>query len=114
MFFWKKKEKIQPTEEASEYKRGYNDGYMHGFSKTESNITNFNNNINYIRGYEYGYRVGTQEAKINNMKINRQNNLNDPLTSLSNNDHINNVNAKKEVSNSVNPNSFNNFSKNKF
>ena len=48
MFFWKKKDHHQTTEEASEYKRGYNDVYSHGFSKTESNITNFNNNINYI------------------------------------------------------------------
>ena len=34
MFFRKKKEKTVQTEEASEYKRGYNDGYSHGLSKT--------------------------------------------------------------------------------
>ena len=41
MFFRKKKEKTVQTEEASEYKRGYNDGYSHGLSKTESNISAF-------------------------------------------------------------------------
>lgn len=115
MFFWKKKEQEKQTTEASEYKRGYSDGYHHGLSKTESNIITFNNNINYIRGYEYGYRVGTQEAKMNEIKIKKQNTIKDPINNLPHSGHINNVNMKKELNQSTqNPNMFNNFSRNKF
>lgn len=110
MFFRKKKEKTVQTEEASEYKRGYNDGYSHGLSKTESNISAFSNNINYIRGYEYGYRVGTQEAKFNEMQTKRLNKCENHFNMPSQNNIKEKVNAQKELNNNM----FNNFSKNKF
>ena len=109
MFFRKKKEKAVQTEEASEYKRGYNDGYSHGLSKTESNISAFSNNVNYIRGYEYGYRVGTQEAKFNEMQTKKLNKCENHFNMPSQNNINEKVNAQKEVNNNM----FNNFSKNK-
>lgn len=110
MFFRKKKEKAVQTEEASEYKRGYNDGYSHGLSRTESNISAFSNNVNYIRGYEYGYRVGTQESKFNEMKTKKLNKCENHFNMPSQNNINEKVNAQKELNNNM----FNNFSKNKF
>lgn len=110
--FFNRKRKEKQTSDASEYKRGYNDGYYHAISKTESNISSFNNNINYIRGYEYGYRVGTQEIKMKefqNSKMKKENNT--ILNSLTH--QVSNQNDNQQNS-FQNPNMFSNFYNKKF
>ena len=91
MFFRKKKEETL-TKEALEYKRGYNDGYQAGLEKTESNVRNFNNNMDYVKGYEYGYRVGIQQARMNQMKISNNSQNDVPLP----NQNLNTQNSSEQ------------------
>lgn len=111
--FFRKKKKSEVTSSASEYKRGYYDGYNNGLNGIYADHSGFHNQPEYLKGYNYGYQKGSMESRKKD-QLSKQINQS---TSTTNKDHFDQVNIRKEIglSNSINsntnPNTHNNFYK---